>query len=82
MSQPSDAAPESPRCVCTRSHAIVSTSTGPEYYVNVLSIVDKAQLEPGCTVLLHNKALSIVGLLADEADPMVSVMKARAGLWG
>lgn len=62
--------------VCNHSHAIVSTSTGPEYYVNVLSIVDKAQLEPGCTVLLHNKALSIVGLLSDEADPMVSVMKA------
>ena len=55
----------------------MSTSTGPEYYVNILSIVDKAQLEPGCTVLLHNKALSIVGLLQDEADPMVSVMKAR-----
>ena len=55
----------------------MSTSTGPEYYVNVLSIVDKAQLEPGCTVLLHNKALSVVGVLSDEADPMVSVMKAR-----
>lgn len=55
----------------------MSTSTGPEYYVNVLSIVDKAQLEPGCTVLLHNKGLAVVGLLADEADPMVSVMKAR-----
>ena len=59
------------------SHAIVSTSTGPEYYVSVLSIVDKGQLEPGCTVLLHNKVLSVVGLLSDETDPMVSVMKAR-----
>ncbi len=25
------------------SHAIVSTSTGPEYYVSVLSIVDKVR---------------------------------------
>lgn len=84
---------------------------GPEYYVNVLSFVDQTQLEPGCTVLLHNKVcfrpsahvgqhpvhptpgllhcphkgwadveraaqvLSVVGLLQDEADPMVSVMK-------
>ena len=62
---------------CARSHAIISTSTGTEYYVGVLSIVDKGQLEPGSTVLLHSKVLSVVGLLSDEADPMVSVMKVR-----
>ena len=28
---------------------------GPEYYVSILSFVDKSQLEPGCSVLLHNK---------------------------
>lgn len=37
------------------SHAIVSTSVGPEYYVTIMSFVDKTQLEPGCSVLLHNK---------------------------
>lgn len=37
------------------SHAIVSSTTGPEYYVGILSCVDKTQLEPGCSVLLHNK---------------------------
>eukprot|EP00894_Picocystis_sp_ML_P003808 jgi/Pico_ML_1/54325/g4690.t2 len=57
------------------NHAIVSTSVGPEYYVNMLSFVDKTQLEPGCAVLLHNKVLSVVGLLQDDTDPMVSVMK-------
>lgn len=57
------------------NHAIVSTSVGPEYYVCVLSIVDKDQLEPGSSVLLHNKSLSIVGILQDEVDPLVSVMK-------
>jgi 26S proteasome regulatory subunit T2 len=91
-----------------RSHAIVSSSVGPEYYVNILSFVDKSQardssgvfasasrpahscpppllltlrapwqLEPGCSVLLHSKSMSVVGILSDEADPMVSVMKAR-----
>ena len=48
---------------------------GPEYYVNIMSFVDKSQLEPGCAVLLHNKSLSVVGTLADDVDPMVSVMK-------
>merc|ERR1719217_1075345 len=57
------------------NHAIVSSSVGPEYYVSILSFVDKSQLEPGCSILMHNKVNSIVGLLADEADPMVSVMK-------
>jgi len=40
-----------------------------------MSFVDKDQLEPGCSILLHNKVLSVVGLLQDEVDPMVSVMK-------
>ena len=37
------------------SHAIVSSSVGPEYYVTIMSFVDKTQIEPGCTVLLNNK---------------------------
>ena len=48
---------------------------GPEYYVNILSSVNQDLLEPGCAVLLHNKTMSIVGILQDDADPMVSVMK-------
>jgi 26S proteasome regulatory subunit T2 len=57
------------------NHAIVSSSVGPEYYVGILSFVDKDQLEPGCSILMHNKVLSVVGILQDEVDPMVSVMK-------
>ena len=30
------------------NHGIVSSAMGPEYYVNILSFVDKTQLEPGC----------------------------------
>ncbi|CAJ0649134.1 16158_t:CDS:10 [Entrophospora sp. SA101] len=56
-------------------HAIVSSSTGPEYYVNILSFVDKDSLEPGCSILLHHRAMSVVGVLQDDTDPMVSVMK-------
>ncbi|KAK9070384.1 hypothetical protein SSX86_010786 [Deinandra increscens subsp. villosa] len=37
------------------NHAIVSSSIGPEYYVGILSFVDKDQLEPGCAILMHNK---------------------------
>eukprot|EP00746_Dinoflagellata_sp_MGD_P000789 gnl/MRDRNA2_/MRDRNA2_101427_c0_seq1.p1 gnl/MRDRNA2_/MRDRNA2_101427_c0~~gnl/MRDRNA2_/MRDRNA2_101427_c0_seq1.p1 ORF type:complete len:479 (+),score=123.53 gnl/MRDRNA2_/MRDRNA2_101427_c0_seq1:112-1437(+) len=57
------------------NHCIVSTAMGPEYYVNILSFVDKDQLEPGSSVLMHHKNLSVIGILADEVDPLVSVMK-------
>lgn len=57
------------------NHAIVSTSVGSEYYVNIMSFVDKDLLEPGCTVLLNHKYHSVVGVLTDDTDPMVSVMK-------
>lgn len=39
------------------NHAIVSSSVGPEYYVNVMSFVNQDLLEPGCSVLLHNKVI-------------------------
>jgi len=57
------------------NHAIVSSSAGSEYYVTMLSFVDKDQLEPNCSVLLHNKVMSVVGILADDTDPLVSTMK-------
>ncbi|XP_068658006.1 26S proteasome regulatory subunit 4 homolog [Aristolochia californica] len=56
-------------------HAIVSSSIGPDYYMGIISFVDKDQVEPGCAILMHNKVLSVVGLLQDEVDPMVSVIK-------
>ena len=56
-------------------HAIVSSATSPEYYVSIMSFVDKDLLEPGASVLLHHKTVSVVGVLTEESDPLVSVMK-------
>lgn len=56
-------------------HAIVSVNSSTEYYVSILSFVDKGLLEPGCTVLLHNKTVAIIGVLQDDTDPSVNVMK-------
>jgi 26S proteasome regulatory subunit T2 len=57
------------------NHAIVSSSVGPEYYVPIMSFVNKDLIEPGCAVLLHTKSMAVVGLLTDEVEAMVSVMK-------
>ncbi|EJU04754.1 26S proteasome subunit P45 [Dacryopinax primogenitus] len=56
-------------------HAIISTASGPEYYVSIMSFVDKDLLEPGCSVLLHHKTSAVIGVLQDDTDPMVNVMK-------
>lgn len=61
--------------IIDENHAIVSSSMGPEYYVTVMSFVNQDLLEPGCSVLLHNKVNSVVGILPDDSDPMVNVMK-------
>uniref|UniRef100_A0A2R9BHA0 AAA+ ATPase domain-containing protein n=1 Tax=Pan paniscus TaxID=9597 RepID=A0A2R9BHA0_PANPA len=57
------------------SHAIVSTSVGSEHYINILSFVDKDLLETGCSVLLNHKVHAMRGVLMDDMDPLVTVMK-------
>ena len=56
----------------------MSSSTGPKYYVSIMSFVNQDLLETGSQALLHNKVQAVVGILADDADPMVSVMKGKS----
>lgn len=60
--------------IITEDHAIVDVD-GAEYYVRILSIVDKEQLELNCSVLCHENSYHIVGVLSDEANPLLNVMK-------
>lgn len=60
--------------IISEDNAIVSVGNS-EYYVRILSIVDKEQLELGCNVFLRNEGYHIVGVLQDEADPLLNVMK-------
>jgi len=57
------------------NHAIVSLTNGPEYYVSIMSFVDKDALEPGSSILIHNKNQAVVGIMEDEVDPLLNVMK-------
>uniref|UniRef100_A0A287CUQ9 26S protease regulatory subunit 4 pseudogene n=1 Tax=Ictidomys tridecemlineatus TaxID=43179 RepID=A0A287CUQ9_ICTTR len=59
------------------NHAIVSTSVGLEHYVSILSFVDKDLLEPGCSVLLNHKVHAVIGVLMDDTDLLVTVMKVK-----
>uniref|UniRef100_A0A2K5JUM5 26S proteasome regulatory subunit 4 n=1 Tax=Colobus angolensis palliatus TaxID=336983 RepID=A0A2K5JUM5_COLAP len=57
------------------SHAIVSTSVGSEHNVSILSFADKDLLEHGCLVPLKHKVHVVIGVLMDDMDPLVTVMK-------
>lgn len=45
--------------ILDENHAIVATSLGSEYYVLIMSFVDKDQLWPNCSVLLNHKVSQI-----------------------
>lgn len=55
-------------------HSIVSRSN-QEHYVSICSFVDRKALSIGTAVLLHEKVYAIVGLLDDDVNPLVDVMK-------
>lgn len=57
------------------NHAIVSTSMGSEYYVGIMSFVNQDQLEPGSTILMHHKNHAVIGIMNEETDPLLNVMK-------
>ena len=61
--------------IIDEDHAIISTPMGPEFFVNIMSFVDKDELDPGCAVFLNNKDYSIIGVMKEDSDPMVNMMK-------
>jgi len=55
--------------------AIISTNLGIEYYVDICSFVDSKKMLPGDQVLLNLKSFSIVGLIENQLDPIINLMK-------
>ncbi|KAK2962150.1 putative 26S proteasome regulatory subunit 4 like protein [Blattamonas nauphoetae] len=57
-------------------HAVVSSGEGgPDYYVSIMSFVDRDNLDIGSNILLHHRVHAVVGILSDDIDPLVNVMK-------
>lgn len=57
------------------NYEIVSTSLGSEHHISILSFVDNDLLEWGCSVLLSYKVHAVIGVLMDDTDPLLTVMK-------
>lgn len=55
--------------------AIISTNLGIEFYVDICSFVDSRKMLPGDKVLLNLKSFSIVGLIENQLDSIINLMK-------
>eukprot|EP00518_Triparma_eleuthera_P005178 CAMPEP_0182464542 /NCGR_PEP_ID=MMETSP1319-20130603/8703_1 /TAXON_ID=172717 /ORGANISM="Bolidomonas pacifica, Strain RCC208" /LENGTH=413 /DNA_ID=CAMNT_0024664193 /DNA_START=32 /DNA_END=1273 /DNA_ORIENTATION=+ len=56
------------------SHGIVSSTAGSNYFVRILSTIDREDLKPNTSVSLHRHSHSVVGVLPPESDSTVQLM--------
>ena len=57
------------------SHAIVSSAGGSNYFVRLLSTINKEKLTPSASVALHRHSHSIVDVLPLESDSSVHLLQ-------
>ncbi|OUC40593.1 26S proteasome subunit P45 family protein [Trichinella nativa] len=55
--------------------AIVGSTTGSNYYVRILSTIDRELLKPGSSVALHKYSNALVDILPPEADSSISMLR-------
>lgn len=55
--------------------AIVKSSTGPNFYVNVASTIPREKLQPGMRVALNQRSFAVVQDLPSPKDPMIRAME-------
>ena len=61
------------------THAgIASSTTGSNYYVRILSTINRELLKPSSSVALHRHSNAVVDVLPPEADSSISMLGARS----
>src|SRR5210317_306602 len=56
------------------NYGIVSSTAGSNYYVRILSTLDREQLKPNTSIALHRHSHSLVDILPPESDSTVKLM--------
>ncbi|XP_015706282.1 26S proteasome regulatory subunit 6B-like [Coturnix japonica] len=67
--------------------AIVGSTTGSNYYVRILSTIDRELLKPNASVALHKHSNALVDVLPPEADSSIMMLSSGMGgrdpqIWG
>lgn len=55
--------------------AIVGSTTGSNYYVRILSTIDRELLKPSASVALHKHSNALVDVLPPEADSSIAMLR-------
>ncbi len=62
-------------CVCRlQNSGIVGSTTGSNYYVRILSTLNRELLKPSSSVALHRHSNALVDMLPPEADSSISLL--------
>ena len=56
---------------------IVGSTTGSNYYVRILSTIDRELLKPNASVALHKHSNALVDVLPPEADSSIAMLTAK-----
>merc|ERR1719373_708741 len=60
--------------IVDHNHGIVSSTAGSNYYVRVLSTINRELLKPSASVALHRHSNALVDVLPPEADSSISLL--------
>ena len=59
------------------NYGIVSSTAGSNYYVRILSTLDREALKPNASVALHRHSHSVVDILPPESDSTIQLMQEK-----
>merc|ERR1719498_155930 len=59
------------------NYGIVSSTAGSNYYVRILSTLDREQLKPNASVARHRHSHSVVDILPPESDSTIQLMQEK-----
>lgn len=63
--------------IIDNNHGIVSSTTGSNYYVRILSTINRELLKPGASMALHRHSNAVVDVLPPEADSSIAMLGAN-----
>ncbi|EAA16768.1 26S proteasome ATPase [Plasmodium yoelii yoelii] len=61
--------------IIDNNYGIVSSTAGSNYYVRILSTLNKEDLKPSVSVALHRHSHSIVNILPSESDSSIQLLQ-------
>lgn len=59
------------------NHGLVTSTGGTNYYVRVLSTIDREKLKTSTSIAMHRHSYSVVDILPSESDAAIQMMQVQ-----